>query len=189
MCHAFSLDSSFFQSLQRIDDDLASAAQAAGCPFCGGALHRACYPRKPRGVDRTLLDDDYWTRWSFCCARDGCRRRRTPPSVRFLGRRVYLSVVVVLCSSVSAAGFDHLRHLLGVPTRTVRRWRQWWQNEFVATRLWSQLRLRFAIPIAPSSLPDGLWSRFGPFAPTTLSRFLQCIAPITTRTGNPLIEG
>lgn len=31
---------------------------------------------------------------SLCCAR--CRKRRTPPSVRFLGRRVYLAAVVVL---------------------------------------------------------------------------------------------
>jgi len=30
---------------------------------------------------------------SFCCDRDGCRKRVTPPSVRFLGRKVYLGAV------------------------------------------------------------------------------------------------
>jgi len=33
---------------------------------------------------------------SFCCALDGCRSRATPPSLRFLGRKVYLAAIVVL---------------------------------------------------------------------------------------------
>jgi hypothetical protein len=37
---------------------------------------------------------------SLCCSRDGCRRRMTPPSVRFLGRRVYLGAVLVLVSAM-----------------------------------------------------------------------------------------
>jgi len=32
----------------------------------------------------------------FCCAVDGCRSRATPPSLRFLGRKVYLAAIVVL---------------------------------------------------------------------------------------------
>jgi hypothetical protein len=35
-------------------------------------------------------------RTSFCCHRDGCRERATPPSVVFLGRRVYAGAAVVL---------------------------------------------------------------------------------------------
>jgi hypothetical protein len=38
-------------------------------------------------------------RFSFCCDRDGCRNRATPPSVRFLGRKVYLGAVVMLISA------------------------------------------------------------------------------------------
>ena len=34
--------------------------------------------------------------FSFCCAVDGCRKRTTPPSLRFLGRKVYLAAMVVL---------------------------------------------------------------------------------------------
>ena len=30
----------------------------------------------------------------YCCAEEDCRRRRTPESVRFLGRRVYAGLVV-----------------------------------------------------------------------------------------------
>jgi hypothetical protein len=35
-------------------------------------------------------------RFSFCCAVDGCRSRATPPSLRFLGPKVYIAAIVVL---------------------------------------------------------------------------------------------
>ena len=37
---------------------------------------------------------------AFVATREGCRRRHTPPSVRFLGRRVYAGLVVVLVSAM-----------------------------------------------------------------------------------------
>ena len=62
---------------------------------CGGVLHSARYPRKPRGGPPELRQTDN-SRLSFCCAQ--CRRRHTPRSVRYLGRRVYLATVVVFAS-------------------------------------------------------------------------------------------
>ncbi len=79
--------------LTRIDADLATQVQAQGCA-CGGALHRANYPRKVRGMNVEANRD------SFCCAEEGCRRRRTPGSVRFLGRRVYAGFIVVLLTAL-----------------------------------------------------------------------------------------
>jgi len=49
-----------------------------------------CYPRKPRGIP-FVPEESYEYRLRFCCAEDGCRRRITPPSVRFFGRKVFLS--------------------------------------------------------------------------------------------------
>ena len=89
MCHATLQDPKLYSLLLLIDEDLAAQAQSAGCS-CGGALHSARYPRKPRGAPRELLEQ-YRSRLSFCCA--ACRRRTTPESVRYLGRRVYLAVV------------------------------------------------------------------------------------------------
>ena len=100
MCHAFLSSSNFWSFLCRIDEDLAAQVRAAGCADCGGALHSARYPRKPRGVGRTMLGDAYEWRLSYCCDRDGCRRRATPASVRFLGRRVFLGAVVVLLTAI-----------------------------------------------------------------------------------------
>ncbi len=95
MCHAFVSDSRFYQFLFHIDQEMANEAQSDGCAYCGDKLHVARYPRKPRGL-RCALDESYELRLSFCCARDGCRRRCTPPSVRFLGRKVYLGIIVIL---------------------------------------------------------------------------------------------
>ena len=117
VCHAFLTDTSFYQLLTRIDESIAEEVRARGCD-CGGVLHSARYPRKPRGV-RSALDESYDSRLSFCCARDGCRRRSTPPSVRFLGRKVYLGVIVVLLTvlhhGLTEARCRRLREALDVP--------------------------------------------------------------------------
>ena len=128
MCHHFLSDPSFYKYLLHIDQDIASNVQAAGCS-CGGVLHSACYPRKPRGV-RSALDETYDYRLSFCCANDDCRRRTTPPSVRFLGRKVYLGVIVILISAMqhglSVKRRERLIEQLDIPSQTLYRWRQWW---------------------------------------------------------------
>lgn len=48
---------------------------------------------------RSALDSGYESRLNFCCAQDGWRERHTPASVRFLGRKVYLRVIVVLLTA------------------------------------------------------------------------------------------
>jgi len=98
VCHAPLQDPKLYSFLLLIDQDLAAQAQSAGCA-CGGVLHSARYPGKPRGAPRNLLDQ-YRSRLSFCCA--ACRRRTTPESVRYLGRRVYLAAVVLLVSAMRA---------------------------------------------------------------------------------------
>ena len=85
-------------SFSQSTEDLAETTRKQGCP-CGGRLHSANYPRKPRGTPRHL-PEAYRLRLSFCCDRDGCRKRVTPPSVRFLGRKVYLAAIVILISAM-----------------------------------------------------------------------------------------
>jgi hypothetical protein len=97
MYHELPRSATFWLFLFSVDQDLAQSAREKACP-CGGRLHRANYLRKPRGAED--LPEDYGYRFSFCCARDGCRKCVTPPSVRFLGRKVYLFAVVVLVSAM-----------------------------------------------------------------------------------------
>jgi hypothetical protein len=72
-------ESAFFNLLIEIETDekLATEVKSAGCP-CGGRLDRADYPRKPRGLPPEW-EETFSSRISFCCAREGCRRRITPP--------------------------------------------------------------------------------------------------------------
>src|SRR5271157_1216306 len=92
-------DAKFHEQLLVFDRDLAGCVRAARCRICGGALHSAPYDRKPRGGPAGL-GQEYAERFSFCCAVDGCRKRATPPSLRFLGRHVYLATVVTLISAL-----------------------------------------------------------------------------------------
>lgn len=149
-----------YQLLLKADVDLAVAARAGRCPRCAGPLHVADYPRKPRG-DVGELPAGYDTRFSLCCGE--CRKRATPPSLRFLGRRVYLGTVVVLVSAmlhgVTGRRAAELRRVVGVPARTVARWRTWWQEAFIQTPTWAALRGRLMPPPQESALPFSLTSR------------------------------
>lgn len=184
MCHALLRDATLYAVLFELDRDLADQARVAGCP-CGGALHSARYPRKPRGGLEDL-GPEYRTRLSFCCAVDGCRRRVTPPSVRYLGRRVYLGAVVVLITAmhagITARRAAQLREWLGVSVRTLTRWRAWWHARFPASPFWHQMRGRFAPPLVPGELPAALLDRFaGDSLRDRLVAVLRFLAPITTR--------
>lgn len=152
-----------FRFLSAIDEDLAAKSRVQGCGFCGGGvLHSPRYPRKPRGGPMQAQASSLTTRQSFCCER--CRRRTTPASVRFLGRRVYPGFVMVLLatmqSGVTDSRIDELRLSLGVTRRTLQRWRHWWRETFVKTQFWQIARGRFMPPIEHAALPAGLLERF-----------------------------
>ena len=108
------------------------------------------------------MEDDtaYRRRLSFCCATEGCRRRTTPASVLFLGRKVYFGAVVVLVSvlrqGATPTRLKRLRELVGVSARTVRRWRQWWLESFVGSDFWKGARGHLRSPLDESQLPLSL---------------------------------
>lgn len=143
----------------RIDCREAEGVREAGCRHCGGVLHSAGYVRKPRGIPYLLgaKRADLAFRHSFCCS--ACRRRTLPASVRFLGRRLYVGLVVVLLpallgdGSPSAAASACQR--LHLSLRTLRRWRRWWQEEFSSSRFWRAHRSRL-VPGAADRLPGDL---------------------------------
>jgi hypothetical protein len=184
VCHALLSDARFYQLLFRMDQDLAAEVQAGGCRFCGGVLHSARYPRKPRGL-RSVLDASYETRLSFCCARDSCRRRSTPPSVRFLGRKVYLGTMVVLLTALqhglTGKRRRELAERLDIPPQTLSRWHRWWRAGFAASRCWRAERGQCLPPIAAEQLPGILLGRFsGSTLFERLCQMLLFIAPVTT---------
>jgi len=139
-------DPKLFVILNQIDSDLAEKTRAHSCS-CRGRHHTSNYPRKPRvPVD---LGAENRKRHSFCCAE--CRRRETPPSVRFFGCRVYAFPVVVLLTALAAGLSGNrlatLRAEFGVDRRTLERWRVWWREVFPETKFWKAARARFSPPV------------------------------------------
>ncbi len=186
MYHNLPCNANFWAFLFSIDQDLANIARQKACP-CGGRLHSAKYPRKPRGSDD--LPEQYGLRLSFCCERDGCRKRVTPPSVRFLGRKVYLAAVVVMVAAMqqgpSPRRVHELSQLFGADRQTIARWQVFWQEHFPQTQFWkvarSRLVPRMAIEILPLSLLDAFLGRGHPFQ--DWGDLLRFLSPITITGG------
>lgn len=172
-----------YEFLERIDEDIAEKTRKQGCP-CGGVLHQACYERKPRGGPAHLKWD---RRRSFCCANEGCRRRQTPPSVRFLGRKVYLGVVVVLAAAMmhgpNRRRVGKLQAELDINRRTLNRWRQWWLEEFAQSKFWKTARARFMPPVDAGSLPLSLVDHYGAATVEKFVALMKFLSPITTTWG------
>ena len=164
--------------LELIDRELARLAHQKGCR-CGGKLHRADYPRSPRGGLQACLK--YMSRrFSFCCASDGCRKRATPPSARFFGRRHYTAAVLALVSPRGGAQAHWLCEQLEVAEVTVNRWRHWWRVDFLKTPFWKLHRADF-IEIEETQLPQSLHGRFeGKTLLERLILLLRFLAPVNT---------
>jgi len=183
MCQEMFTD--LFPVLLKLDEIMAEETKKGGCS-CGGKLHRACYPRKPRGAPlEVAADEAYQQRLSFCCDREGCRRRTTPPSVLFLGRKVYLGAVVVVASVLrqgpTPARLEQLRHLLGVSARTVKRWREWWVSSFARSDFWKASRGLLRFPLEERRLPMSLLELFqAKEVDQKLGLLLRFISPLTT---------
>lgn len=187
------LGSEFFDALVAIDAQITAVVAAAGCRFCGGRLHRGDYARKPRGGTIAVAAEAFTRRFSLCCGRDGCRRRATPPSVRFLGRRVYVGAVVIVATVVAIAigAASSARGATGVPARTLRRWLRWWRGPFLATTVFVDVAAR--IPGVdrrriPSSILEAM--RAGPNE--RVQSLLAWLSPLTTESvpdGSRFVRG
>jgi hypothetical protein len=201
MWHDFELSDEFFSLLLEIDRRIAEEVRAGGCG-CGGRLHRADYPRKPRGI-ALGIERAYGRRFSFCCDQDGCRERYTPMSVRFLGRRVYVAAVVVLACvraqllpMAETSEPERQRPATKTaaplaPRRAVMRWHKWWQTGFVVSTLYAANRGRVVPPVCTEQLPFSLLSRFSGTAGDKLKSTLKYLSPLSTsryRSGLLMVE-
>lgn len=163
ICREVVSAATFWSFLLSIDQDLAERSRQKGCS-CGGRLHSANYRRAPRGGPADL-PEQCCHRFSFCCDRDGCRKRVTPPSVRFLGRKVYLGAVVVLISAMrqgpTPRRVSEISKLFGVDAATVARWRAFWREHVPNTPYWKVARARLlAVVESTAALPRSLVEAF-----------------------------
>lgn len=181
--HTFISDSSVHQLLVKIDNDLADKALNEGCLYCGGKLHQSDYPRSPRGL--STADTDYYQfRHSACCG--ACRKRHTPQSVRFFGRRWYVAPVFILINALND-GWSYRRRTqviqrhFGVmmSKRTWRRWWRWWRTCFNVTSFWKQAKGVIHLDHLAGPFPREFLKMYSmPWTERFLS-VLQFLAPLT----------
>jgi hypothetical protein len=161
-------DARFPEALLQLDRELAEMTRAGGCEHCGAVLDAGHYPRKPRGWPWELSEAQN-LRFSYCCRRDGCRRRAMSPSVRFLGRRGYLGVVVLLAGVLEQGTprwrVAKLQAVLGVDRRTLVRWQRWWTTVVGRSRPFEVGCADFMPPPAAAGLPSSLVGSFSAAVP------------------------
>jgi hypothetical protein len=156
-------DIRFHQLLLNFDDDMADAARCKGCPAGAHSIPPGISARpevrRPGSTDRPIAGDP------ASAAVDRCRQCNTPPSLRFLRRRVYLATMMVLISAMlhgaTPPRVARLSQLLGVSRRTLARWREWWRTAFVQSRFWQAARATF-MPAGCSRSPAGRPIACGP---------------------------
>lgn len=183
MSHKFLFNTTFHLLLINIDQELAKEMQMKGCS-CGGKLHQANYPRSPIGIPPPFREN-YDERISFCC--DTCRKRTTPPSVRFFGRRWFPAPLFILISALMLGINEYRleqvkRHFgVNVSESTWKRWRLWWRESFMATQFWKQSRGLVITTIeATKSFPRALLNLFSGKIEEKMYRALKFFSPLTS---------
>ena len=183
MSHKFLLDASFHALLNSIDQDLAEKERCQRCCHCGGPLHQANYPRSPFGLPLPFREG-YEERYSFCCG--NCRKRRTPPSVKFFGRRWFPAPVLALISLLKLGITEYRlaqvhRHLgIRVSLSTWKRWRRWWRDCFVDTPFWKYANgLTAPLCQTQAVFPRALFDLFSGTLEERMCLLLKFFAPMT----------
>jgi hypothetical protein len=113
----------------------------------------------------------------------------TPPSVRFLGRKVYLAAIVIVVSAMrqgpTPRRVRELSKRFGADENTIIRWQTFWREHFPRTPFWKVARARFVtlgeIVALPYSLVDVFLRGHPPCDGWRL--LLRFLAPITVPGG------
>lgn len=149
-----------FYQLYNIDKETAQRYRQWPCPHCGDPLYFANYYRKPRGEPEGI-PEEYFIKFSLCCGTQGCRQRLSPPSTRFLGRKVYWSPVILSIITDCQNHFkgktlaDLTRHT-GISRHTLKRWLGFFRNTFPASPTWRKIRGYVSAYVGNDTLPSSL---------------------------------
>lgn len=172
----------FHRFLTDLDGHLAEETRQKGCPHCGEKLNISNYPRSPFGVP-TSFRVFYRQRLSLCCT--SCRKRTTPPSVRFFGHRWYCSPIFMLFSTLmNKPRKNRLMALqreldLTISKQTLWRWHHWWKSYFPASAFWKQNKALMPEQGMRGPFPWAIIHVYSGPLEKRLIQFLRFLMPIT----------
>jgi hypothetical protein len=117
----------------------------------------------------------------------------TPPSVRFLGRKVYLGAMVILISAMrqgpTPRRVRELSTLFGADAATIARWQAFWRDHIPQTPFWKVARARLIpvvdVALLPLSLLDAFLRTKDPCQ--DWGHLLRFLSPLTIP-GGPVIK-
>jgi hypothetical protein len=175
MYHSSLIISSFWKTFPTLDTKIAQEfIKTAQCKKCGCCIfYQSDYPRKPRGfpeeIEKNIPDIFFSIRISYRCS--NCRKRITPPSIRYLGRKIYISVLILLASRLIEQGREAegigitlkaIKAILEdfVPARTVNRWLTWWQESVWQSPIWKANQGLLSGHIEKHLFLTGVWNHF-----------------------------
>jgi hypothetical protein len=128
--------------------------------------------------------DQYDERLSFCCKQ--CRKRTTPPSVRFFGRRWFPAPLFILISvlalGVNERRLSQVKRYFGmvVSESTWKRWRGWWRESFGGTLFWQQAKgLVITARETDRAFPRALLRMFKGVLEEKIALLLRFLSPLT----------
>jgi hypothetical protein len=178
-----------FHLLHRIDIDLADQQQKAGCPFCGSSLHYSNYRRKPRGGP--TLPEHLYTRLSFCCSKENCRRRTLPKSILFMDRRVYFRVVILIVTALNQSKPQEytknmLSKMLEANRKTINRWLAYFRDIFPSSQIWKTVRGFISPTVTNLGLPRSLVEYYLGSPLPSETTIINCLMLLTT--GSPSLK-
>lgn len=182
MSHNLLFNATFHSFLIKLDQAFAQEVKNQGCPHCGGTLHQANYPRSPMGL-LAAFREYYEARLSFCC--NICRKRITPQTVRFFGRRWFPAplfiIINILTLGINERRLLQIKHHFGivVSESTWKRWRRWWRESFTSMGFWQQAKGLFMPPVSIQGLPRTLFNRFSGDIEEKLYQLLRFFSPLT----------
>ena len=170
---------SLFFHLYEIDKEIAEEYRNRPCPFCGGPLYFANYPRKPRG-EPDGVPEECFIRFSLCCGREGCRRRVMPPSCRFLGQKIYWYPVILIIISnwqnqTEERSIFEMSKQSGISRNTITRWLSFFRGIFPSSPQWQSIRGQVSSSVKSDDLPGSLVKHFLSFISCTQDALISCL--------------
>jgi hypothetical protein len=123
-------------------------------------------------------------RESFCCGRELCRKRSTPPSVVFFGRRLYPAAMVLLVSALAHGASERRLARLGfvfdIDRRTLLRWQAFWRDAFPESDFFRAEAGRFSPPLLRRRFLLDLLRRFAGALEDRVVSALLFLSPLST---------